>query len=178
MQQIARRNAVDVGKAAVCIGVKVETSNEVKQPAIGAVGNRHRQRRFVVDLDVGSDQTAEQSAQALLRRLAGAQVFKFLLEVFEGPQAVVLLRKPGMKVVHVSLFEWLKKLPAYTAGRDTPPRPFLHPRSASKERRHFGARPIGREPAIHNHDREHGFRAHRFAMPRNDAEGNPLLTLC
>src|SRR5262245_10365018 len=61
MQQIARSDAVDVGKAAICIGVKVEASDEVKQPAIGAVRNRHRQRRFIENVDVGSDQTAEQS---------------------------------------------------------------------------------------------------------------------
>src|ERR1700742_1374986 len=39
--------------------------------------------------------------------------------------------------------------------------------------RHSGAqeRSDG-EPGIHNHDREYGFRAHRFAMSRNDEESN------
>jgi hypothetical protein len=31
-----------------------------------------------------------------------------------------------MQVVHVSLFEWLKKLPGYTAGPGAAPWPFLH----------------------------------------------------
>src|SRR5262245_10917671 len=31
-----------------------------------------------------------------------------------------------MQVVHVSLFEWLKKLPAYRAGPAAAPRPFPH----------------------------------------------------
>jgi hypothetical protein len=35
-----------------------------------------------------------------------------------------------MKVVHVSLFEWMKKLPAYTAGRGAGPQRLSHPRPA------------------------------------------------
>jgi hypothetical protein len=37
--------------------------------------------------------------------LVPAQSCEFLLEDLEGPQAVVLLQKPRMQVVHVSLFE-------------------------------------------------------------------------
>ena len=84
MQQARCRDAVDIGKAAIRIGLKIEASHEIEQAAIGAVGDRHRQRRLVVGLDVAADQTAQQGAQSLLRRLAGAQEIELLLEVFEG----------------------------------------------------------------------------------------------
>jgi hypothetical protein len=56
----------------------------------------------------------------------GAQGLEFLLEGLEGPQAVVLLRKPRMQIGleefgHVSLFKLEKKLLAYTAGRRAAP---------------------------------------------------------
>jgi hypothetical protein len=126
MQQTAPRNAVDVGEAAIRIALQIEASDQVQQAVISAVGDCHRQWRLIEDLDVTADETAQQRAQALLRGLAGAQEIELLLEVLEGPQAVMLLRKPRMQVVHVSLFERLKKLSAYTAGRAAAPWPFLH----------------------------------------------------
>jgi hypothetical protein len=78
-----------------------------------------------------------------------------LLKVFEGSQAVVLLRKPRMQVVHVSLFERLKKLLAYTASPAAAPWRFLHPRPARHEGRHSGTRLLAR------------------AMGRNCAPENP-----
>jgi hypothetical protein len=39
-----------------------------------------------------------------------------------------------MKVVHISLFEWLKKLPAYTPAPFAAPRRFLHPHPVPGER--------------------------------------------
>jgi hypothetical protein len=134
MQQAARRDAVDVGKAPVGFGLKVKASNEIEQAAIGAVGDIDRKRGLVECLDVASDQTIQQRIQAALLGFAPAQDVEFLLEVPEGSQAVVLLRKPGMKVVHVSLFVRLKKLPAYTAAPLALPRLFLHPRPARGER--------------------------------------------
>jgi hypothetical protein len=126
VQEVARRDTDDVGEAAIRIAVQIEASDQVQQAAISAVGDCHRQRRLIEDLDVAADETAQQRAQALLRGLAGAQEIELLLEVLEGSQAVVLLRKPRMQVVHVSLFEWLKKLPAYTASPAAAPWPLLH----------------------------------------------------
>jgi hypothetical protein len=133
MQQVARCHAVDISQAAIGIGLKIEASNEIEQAAIGAVCDIHRQRRLVENLDVAAHQAIQKRIQTPLFGFASAQGLEFLLEVPEGPQAVVLLRKPGMKVVHVSLFVWLKKLPAYTASPFAPPQPFLHPRPASHE---------------------------------------------
>jgi hypothetical protein len=44
-----------------------------------------------------------------------------LLEGVEGPQAVTLLRKPRMQVVHISLFKSWKKLRTYAVGQDFAP---------------------------------------------------------
>jgi hypothetical protein len=133
VQQTALGDAVDVRQAAIGIGLKVETSDEIEQAAIGAVGDVDRQRLLVECLDVAADQTIQKRIQTPLFGFAPAQNVEFLLEVPESSQAVVLLRKPGMKVVHISLFEWLKKLPAYTAAPLAAPRLFLHPRPARHE---------------------------------------------
>jgi hypothetical protein len=42
---------------------------------------------------------------------------EFLLEGMKGAQAVMLLRKPRVQVVHVSLFKSEKKQPIYTVGQ-------------------------------------------------------------
>jgi hypothetical protein len=46
---------------------------------------------------------------------------KFLLEGIKGPQAMMLLRKPRVQIVHVSLFKSWKKLWTYTVGEGLPP---------------------------------------------------------
>jgi hypothetical protein len=92
MQQTARRDSIDVGKTAIRVGLKIEASDEIEQAAIGAVSDCYRQRRFIERLDVAADQTAQKGTHALLRGLAGAQEIELLLKVFEGSQAVVLLR--------------------------------------------------------------------------------------
>ena len=60
---------------------------------------------LVESFDIATDEAAQQSAQCPLLRLVLAQSSEFLLKDFEGSQAVMLLRKPCMQVVHVSLFE-------------------------------------------------------------------------
>jgi len=77
VQQVGCRDAIDVGKAAIGIGVKIEAPDEVEQAAIDAVGNRDRQRRLVIHLDVTADEAAQQRAQALLRGLAPAKDLGF-----------------------------------------------------------------------------------------------------
>jgi len=134
VQQTALGDAVDISQAAIGIGLKIEASNEIEQAAIGAVGDVDRQRLLVEGLDVAPDQTIQKRIQTPLFGFVPAQDVEFLLEVPESSQAVVLLRKPGMKVVHISLFEWLKKLPAYTAAPFGAPRLLLHPRPARGER--------------------------------------------
>jgi hypothetical protein len=133
VQQTALGDAVDIRQAAIGIGLKIEASNEIEQAAIGAVGDIDRQRLLVECLNVAADQTIEKRIQTPLFGFAPAQDVEFLLEVPESSQTVVLLRKPGMKVVHISLFELLKKLSAYTAAPLAAPRLFLHPRPACQE---------------------------------------------
>jgi hypothetical protein len=79
-----------------------------------------------------ADEMAQQSVEPPLRRITLAQGLDFLLEGFEGSQAVVLLRKPNMQFVHVSFSERLKKLPVYTAVEGWLLWRFLHPRSAKQ----------------------------------------------
>jgi hypothetical protein len=105
MPEIARCNAIEVGQPAVRASLKIEACDQVEQAMIGAICDRDRQRFLVEGFDVATDEAAQQPAQGPLLRLIPAQCFDFLLEDLEGPQAVVLLRKPRMQVVHVSLFE-------------------------------------------------------------------------
>jgi hypothetical protein len=80
--------------------------------------------------------------------LVRAQELELVLKVAEGSQAVMLLRKPAMKVVHVSLFEIVEEatgLYSWPARRAMaviafPPCP---PRRPS-----FGGAPLGREPGM------------------------------
>jgi hypothetical protein len=53
--------------------------------------------------------------------LVPAQGCEFLLEGVEGPQAVMLLRKPRVQAVHVSLFKSWKKLRIYTVCQSFAP---------------------------------------------------------
>jgi hypothetical protein len=104
MQQIARCNAIDVGKTSRRARLRVDTGQEFQQPLMGMIGNRDRQRLFVERLDVAADEIAQQPVQAALFGLIPAQAFQFLLEVPEGPQTMMLVRKPRMKIIHFSLF--------------------------------------------------------------------------
>jgi hypothetical protein len=105
VQQIARGHTVDVGQAPIRTGVRVETCQEFEQLSVGTVRDRNRQGFFVESLDIASDEMAQQPVQAALFGLVPAQAVEFLLEVPEGSQPVMLLRKPGMKLVHFSLFK-------------------------------------------------------------------------
>jgi hypothetical protein len=121
MPEVARCNTIEVGEPVLRAGSKIEACDQVKQALIGAVRDRNRQRFLVKSLDIAADEVSQQPAQGLLLGLVAAQSFEFLLEDPEGPQAVVLLRKPRMQVVHISLFESWKKLRTYAAGQSFAP---------------------------------------------------------
>jgi hypothetical protein len=105
MQQVARCNAIDVGKTSRRVGLWVETCQQLEQALVGAICNRYRQRLFIERLDVAADEIAQEPAQAALLGLVPAQAFQFLLEIPEGSQAVMLVREPRIKIVHLSLFK-------------------------------------------------------------------------
>jgi hypothetical protein len=105
MPEVAGCNAIEVVEAVVRTGSKIEACDQVQQLLIGAICGRDRQRVLVKSFDVAADEVTQQPAQGPLLGLVPAQSCEFLLEYLEGPQAVVLLRKPRMQVVHVSLFE-------------------------------------------------------------------------
>jgi hypothetical protein len=125
MQQVVRRDAIDVGQATIGIGLKVEASNQLKQTLIGAVRDVDGQRFFIEGFDIPADKIAQQPAQSLLSGLVPHQRVELVLEVSEGSQAMVLLREPCMQIVHVSLFMLRKKLPAYIRSRLPAPRHFF-----------------------------------------------------
>jgi hypothetical protein len=132
VQEIAVRNTIDVGQAAVRIPLKIKTGQEVEQTLMSAVGDRHRQGFFVERLDIAADETSQQPIQSPLVGLVPAQIFKFLLKDLEGPQPVVLLREPGVQLIHVSLFKIQKKLWIYTVGQVIAQMANLHPYAASR----------------------------------------------
>src|SRR6267142_2594000 len=121
MPEFARCNMIEVGEPVLRAGSKIEACDQVEQTLKGAIRDRHRQRCLVKSFDIAADEVSQQPAQGPLLGLVPAQSCEFLLEVPEGPQAVVLLRKPRIQVVHVSLFESWKKLRIYTVGQDFAP---------------------------------------------------------
>jgi hypothetical protein len=121
MPKVARCNTIEVGKAVVRAGSKIEACDQVEQALIGAIRDSDRQRFLVKSFDIAADEVTQQPAYRPLLGLVRAQSCEFLLEDPEGPQAVVLLQKPRMQVVHVSLFKSWKKLRTYTAGQGFAP---------------------------------------------------------
>jgi hypothetical protein len=105
MPEVAGCNTIEVGEPVFRAGSKIEACDQIEQTLKGAIRDRDGQRLLVESLDVTADEVSQQPAQGLLPGLVPAQSCKFLLEGLEGPQAVVLLRKPRMQVVHVSLFK-------------------------------------------------------------------------
>jgi hypothetical protein len=105
MPEVARCNTIEVGEAAVRAGSKIEASDQVEQALVGAIRDSDRQRFPVKSFDIAADEVTQQPAQGALPGLVPAQSCQFLLKGLEGPQAVVLLQKPRIQVVHVSLFE-------------------------------------------------------------------------
>jgi hypothetical protein len=105
MPEVARCNTIEVGEAVVRLGSKIEARDQIEQALTSAICDRDRQRLLVKSFDIAADQVTQQPAQGPLLMLVTAQSCEFLLEDLEGPQAVVLLRKPRMQVVHASLFE-------------------------------------------------------------------------
>jgi hypothetical protein len=121
MPEVARCNTIEVGEAVVRAGSKIEACDQVEQALMGAIRDRDRQRFLVKSFDIAADEVTQQPAQGPLLGLVPAQSCEFLLEDLEGPQAVVLLQKPRMQVVHVSLFESWKKLQTHTVGKGFAP---------------------------------------------------------
>jgi hypothetical protein len=121
MPEATRCNAIEVSQPVLCAGSKIEARDQVEQLLMGAIRDRDRQRLLVKSFDIAADQRAQQSAQGPLPGLVPAQGREFLLEGVEGPQAVMLLRKPRIQVVHISLFKSWKKPGTYTAGQDFAP---------------------------------------------------------
>jgi hypothetical protein len=121
MPEAARCNAIEVSQPILCTGSKIEARDQVKQPLMGAIRDRDRQRFLVKSFDIAADQRAQQPAQGPLPGLVPAHCCEFLLEGVEGPQALMLLRKPRIQIVHISLFKSWKKLRTYTADQDFTP---------------------------------------------------------
>jgi hypothetical protein len=105
VQQVACRDAIDVGEPSIRLRVRVESCQQFEQAMVGAVCDRNRQRFLIESFDVTADNIAQQPVHAALLGLVPAQTFEFLLEVPEGSQPVMLVRKPRIKVVHFSLFK-------------------------------------------------------------------------
>jgi hypothetical protein len=105
MSEVAGCNTIEVDEAMVRTGSKIEARDQVQQALIGAICGGNRQGFLVKSFDVAADEVTQQPAQGPLLGLVPAQSCEFLLEYLEGPQTVMLLRKPRMQVVHVSLFE-------------------------------------------------------------------------
>ena len=96
MTQIQRGDTVDIGQPSVGISVEVQAGHRIEQTTVGVVGDRDRQRFLIEGIDVATDDTLQQPAHGALPGVAGAEIIQFLLKGAEGPQAVVLLRKPRM----------------------------------------------------------------------------------
>ena len=105
MTQIHGGDTVDVGQPPVGISVEIQAGHHFEQTSVGAIRDRNGQRLFIESIDVAADDILQQPAHGALAGVAVAQIIQFLLKRAEGPQAVVLLRKPRMQVVHRSLFK-------------------------------------------------------------------------
>jgi hypothetical protein len=121
MPEVARCNTIKIGEAVVRAGSKIEVCDQVEQASVGAICGSDGQRFLVKSFDIAADEGTQQPAQCPLLGVVTAQRYEFLLESLEGSQAVMLLRKPRVQVVHVSLFKSWKKLRIYTVGRGFAP---------------------------------------------------------
>jgi hypothetical protein len=104
MHEVARGNAIDVGQTSIRAASQIEARQQLEQTIMGLICGRDRQRFFIESLDVAANQIAQQLVQTPLLGFVPAQFFEFLLEIPEGPQPVMLVRKPGIKIVHIGLF--------------------------------------------------------------------------
>src|ERR1700686_672943 len=105
MPEVARCNTIEVGEPVLRAGPKIEACDQVEQTLKGAISDRDRQRFLVKSFDIAADDVSQQPTQGPLLGRVAAQRCEFLQEDGEGPQAVMLLRKPRVQVVHVSLFK-------------------------------------------------------------------------
>ena len=105
MQEVARCNTIEVGEPVLRAGSKIEACDQVEQTLKCAIRDRDRQRFLDKSFDIAADEVSQQPAQGPLLGLVPAQSCEFLLKDLEGPQAMVLLRKPRMPVVHVNPFK-------------------------------------------------------------------------
>jgi len=105
MPEVARCNTIEVGEPVLSAGSKIEACDQVEQSLIGAIRDRDRQRFLVKKLRCSRRLKSSATGTRPVPRLVPAQGCEFLLEDVEGPQAVMLLRKPRVQVVHVCLFK-------------------------------------------------------------------------
>jgi len=105
MPEVVRCNTIEIGEPVLRAGSTIEACDQIEQTLEGAIRDGDRQRFLVKSFDIATDEESQQPVQGPLLGLASTQSCEFLLEGAEGPQAVMLMRKPRMQVVHVSLFE-------------------------------------------------------------------------
>jgi hypothetical protein len=110
IHQIAVGDAVEVGETALRWRGEINTRQKLGQAPMCALGLSGRQRRLVIDIDIGRHEMVKQLAQRAVLGRTTAEIEELLLEGAEGMQAVVLLFKPRAEIVHVSLFKYEKKL--------------------------------------------------------------------
>jgi hypothetical protein len=96
MPEVARCNTIEVGEPVLRADSKIEACDQGEQTLKGAIRDRDRQRFLVKSFDIAADEVSQQPAQGPLLGFVPAQSCESLLEDLEGPQAVVLLRKPRM----------------------------------------------------------------------------------
>jgi hypothetical protein len=73
MPEFARCNTIEVGKAVVRTGSKIEARDQVEQALIGAIRDRDRQRFLVKSFDVAADQGTSNRHKA---RCPGSSLLK------------------------------------------------------------------------------------------------------
>jgi hypothetical protein len=66
MQQVARRNAIDVCKATVRIRLQIKACEQLKQTMMRAVRDLYRQRLLIEGLDIAIGEIAQQAVQTSL----------------------------------------------------------------------------------------------------------------
>jgi hypothetical protein len=105
MPEVARCNTIEVGEAVVRAGSKIEARDQVEQPLIGAIGDPRQAKVPRQTLRCSRRPKSSATGTRLVARARPRSKLRVLLEGVEGPQAVMLLQKPRVQVVHVSLFK-------------------------------------------------------------------------
>jgi len=90
--------------------VEIRAGHGIEQTSVRAVRDSDGQGFLI---EVATDDALQQPAHGALPGVAVAEIVQFLLKNAEGPQAVVLFRKPRMQVVIRASSSHEKKLPVY-----------------------------------------------------------------